>query len=97
MLVSPPESKLQSFLKLEKKGVTVERGIQGQKCKHEFPLASFPDSSFPPFLATLSSSSLSLTVSSSPTAVALCPRGQRAAVGTASGMVYLLDLKTWQV
>ncbi|XP_045306132.1 telomerase protein component 1 isoform X4 [Leopardus geoffroyi] len=42
------------------------------------------------------SSSLSLTVSSSPTAVALCPRGQRAAVGTASGMVYLLDLKTWQ-
>uniref|UniRef100_A0A673TDN2 Telomerase associated protein 1 n=1 Tax=Suricata suricatta TaxID=37032 RepID=A0A673TDN2_SURSU len=42
------------------------------------------------------SSSLSLRVSSSPTAVAFSPRGQRAAVGTANGMVYLLDLKTWQ-
>ncbi|XP_019665763.2 telomerase protein component 1 isoform X1 [Ailuropoda melanoleuca] len=42
------------------------------------------------------SSSLSLAVSSSPTAVALSPSGQRAAVGTASGMVYLLDLRTWQ-
>ncbi|XP_004413083.1 PREDICTED: telomerase protein component 1 [Odobenus rosmarus divergens] len=42
------------------------------------------------------SSSLSLAVSSSPTAVALSPSGQRAAVGTANGMVYLLDLRTWQ-
>ncbi|XP_021569917.1 telomerase protein component 1 [Carlito syrichta] len=42
------------------------------------------------------SSSLSLTVSSSPTAVAFSPSGQRAAVGTASGTVYLLDLRTWQ-
>ncbi|KAM9091234.1 telomerase protein component 1 isoform 2-T2 [Megaptera novaeangliae] len=42
------------------------------------------------------SSSLSLAVSSSPTAVAFSPSGQRAAVGTASGTVYLLDLRTWQ-
>ncbi|XP_062944572.1 telomerase protein component 1 isoform X2 [Cynocephalus volans] len=41
-------------------------------------------------------SSLTLAVSSSPTAVALSPNGQRAAVGTASGTVYLLDLRTWQ-
>uniref|UniRef100_M3Z351 Telomerase associated protein 1 n=1 Tax=Mustela putorius furo TaxID=9669 RepID=M3Z351_MUSPF len=41
-------------------------------------------------------SSLSLAVSSSPTAVALSPSGQRAAVGTGNGMVYLLDLRTWQ-
>uniref|UniRef100_A0A671FNJ2 Telomerase protein component 1 n=1 Tax=Rhinolophus ferrumequinum TaxID=59479 RepID=A0A671FNJ2_RHIFE len=40
--------------------------------------------------------SLSLAVSSSPTAVAFSPSGQRAAVGTASGTVYLLDLRTWQ-
>ncbi|KAM7158808.1 telomerase protein component 1 isoform 1-T4 [Molossus nigricans] len=42
------------------------------------------------------SSSLSLAVSSSPTAVAFSPSGQRAAVGTASGTVHLLDLRTWQ-
>ncbi|XP_036094988.1 telomerase protein component 1 isoform X1 [Rousettus aegyptiacus] len=42
------------------------------------------------------SSSLSLAVSSSPTAVAISPSGQRAAVGTANGTVYLLDLRTWQ-
>ncbi|XP_053452152.1 telomerase protein component 1 isoform X5 [Nycticebus coucang] len=41
-------------------------------------------------------SSLSLTVSSFPTAVAFSPNGQRAAVGTANGTVYLLDLRTWQ-
>ncbi|XP_032712839.1 telomerase protein component 1 [Lontra canadensis] len=41
-------------------------------------------------------SSLSLAVTSSPTAVALSPSGQRAAVGTGNGMVYLLDLRTWQ-
>ncbi|XP_047396054.1 telomerase protein component 1 isoform X2 [Sciurus carolinensis] len=41
-------------------------------------------------------SSLSLGVSSSPTAVAFCPSGKRAAVGTANGTVYLLDLRTWQ-
>lgn len=41
-------------------------------------------------------SSLSLAVSSSPTAVAFSPNGQRAAVGTANGTVYLLDLRTWQ-
>ncbi|KAL1781119.1 telomerase protein component 1 [Sigmodon hispidus] len=39
--------------------------------------------------------SLSLAISS-PTAVALSPNGQRAAVGTASGTIYLLDLRTWQ-
>ncbi|PNI22226.1 TEP1 isoform 4 [Pan troglodytes] len=42
------------------------------------------------------SSSLSLAVSSSPTAVAFSTNGQRAAVGTANGTVYLLDLRTWQ-
>ncbi|XP_060002650.1 telomerase protein component 1 isoform X3 [Lagenorhynchus albirostris] len=42
------------------------------------------------------SSSLSLAVSSPPTAAAFSPNGQRAAVGTASGTVYLLDLRTWQ-
>ncbi|XP_036895648.1 telomerase protein component 1 [Sturnira hondurensis] len=42
------------------------------------------------------SSSLSLVVSSSPTAVAFSPSGQRAAVGTANGTIYLLDLRTWQ-
>ncbi|NP_001297242.1 telomerase protein component 1 [Heterocephalus glaber] len=42
------------------------------------------------------SSSLSLVISSTPTAVAISFNGQRAAVGTASGMVYLLDLRTWQ-
>ncbi|XP_051678544.2 telomerase protein component 1 isoform X2 [Oryctolagus cuniculus] len=40
--------------------------------------------------------SLSLAVPSSPTAVAISPSGQRAAVGTANGTVYLLDLRTWQ-
>uniref|UniRef100_A0A8C2UNH7 Telomerase associated protein 1 n=1 Tax=Chinchilla lanigera TaxID=34839 RepID=A0A8C2UNH7_CHILA len=40
--------------------------------------------------------SLSLAIPSSPTAVAFSPSGQRAAVGTASGTVYLLDLRTWQ-
>nr|XP_025847862.1 telomerase protein component 1 [Vulpes vulpes] len=39
---------------------------------------------------------LSLAIPSSPTAVALSPSGHRAAVGTADGMVYLLDLRTWQ-
>ncbi|XP_033707287.1 telomerase protein component 1 isoform X1 [Tursiops truncatus] len=43
------------------------------------------------------SSSLSLAVSSPPTAAAFSPDGQRAAVGTANGTVYLLDLRTWQV
>ncbi|XP_013364023.1 PREDICTED: telomerase protein component 1 [Chinchilla lanigera] len=42
------------------------------------------------------SCSLSLAIPSSPTAVAFSPSGQRAAVGTASGTVYLLDLRTWQ-
>ncbi|XP_004390075.1 telomerase protein component 1 [Trichechus manatus latirostris] len=42
------------------------------------------------------SSSLSLSVSSSPTAVAFSPNGQRAVVGTANGTVYLLDLNSWQ-
>ncbi|XP_076983448.1 telomerase protein component 1 isoform X2 [Tamandua tetradactyla] len=42
------------------------------------------------------SSSLSLAVSSSPTAVAFSPNGQRAAVGTASGTIHFLDLRTWQ-
>ncbi|XP_055989915.1 telomerase protein component 1 [Sorex fumeus] len=41
-------------------------------------------------------SSLSLLLSSTPTAVAFSPSGQRATVGTASGTVYLLDLRTWQ-
>lgn len=78
--------------------VTMERGIRSQQCKCEFPFPSFPEffiSSLSSY--SLSSSSLSLAVSSSPTAVALSPSGQRAAVGTASGMVYLLDLRTWQV
>nr|XP_002753746.3 telomerase protein component 1 isoform X2 [Callithrix jacchus] len=42
------------------------------------------------------SSSLSLAVSSSPTAVAFSTNGHRAAVGTANGTVYLLNLRTWQ-
>ncbi|XP_007949412.1 telomerase protein component 1 [Orycteropus afer afer] len=42
------------------------------------------------------SSSLCLSVSSSPTAVAFSSNGQRAAVGTADGTVYLLDLNSWQ-
>lgn len=75
-----------------------ERGIQAQDCKCEFPFPSFPEFLIS-FLSSysFSSSSLSLAVSSSPTAVALSPSGQRAAVGTANGMVYLLDLRTWQV
>lgn len=40
--------------------------------------------------------SLSLPISSSPTAVAFSPNGQRAAVGTAGGTIYLLNLRTWQ-
>ncbi|XP_042557018.1 telomerase protein component 1 [Dipodomys spectabilis] len=40
--------------------------------------------------------SLTLAISSSPTAVAFSSNGQRAAVGTANGTVYLLDLRTWQ-
>ncbi|XP_045143661.1 telomerase protein component 1 [Echinops telfairi] len=39
---------------------------------------------------------LSLPLSSSPTAVAFSPSGRRAAVGTANGTVYLLDLNSWQ-
>uniref|UniRef100_A0A2K6SDJ7 Telomerase protein component 1 n=1 Tax=Saimiri boliviensis boliviensis TaxID=39432 RepID=A0A2K6SDJ7_SAIBB len=42
------------------------------------------------------SSSLSLAVSSSPTAVGFSANGQRAAVGTANGTIYLLNLRTWQ-
>ncbi|XP_063093010.1 telomerase protein component 1 isoform X1 [Cavia porcellus] len=42
------------------------------------------------------SSSTSLAISSSPTAVAISLNGQRAAVGTANGTVYLLNLRTWQ-
>ncbi|KAM4881527.1 telomerase protein component 1 [Thomomys bottae] len=42
------------------------------------------------------SSRMTLAISSSPTAVAFSPNGQRAAVGTANGTVYLLDLRTWQ-
>ncbi|XP_049624684.1 telomerase protein component 1 [Suncus etruscus] len=42
------------------------------------------------------SPSLSLMLSSTPTAVAFTSNGQRAAVGTANGTVYLLDLRTWQ-
>uniref|UniRef100_A0A8C5VSR8 Telomerase associated protein 1 n=1 Tax=Microcebus murinus TaxID=30608 RepID=A0A8C5VSR8_MICMU len=42
------------------------------------------------------SSSLSRAISSLPTAVAFSRNGQRAAVGTANGTVYLLDLRTWQ-
>nr|XP_013009973.1 telomerase protein component 1-like [Cavia porcellus] len=41
-------------------------------------------------------SSMSLASSSSPTAVAFSINEQRAAVGTANGTVYLLDLRTWQ-
>ncbi|XP_048211653.1 telomerase protein component 1 [Perognathus longimembris pacificus] len=41
-------------------------------------------------------SSLTLATASSPTAVAFSSNGQRAAVGTANGTVYLLDLRTWQ-
>ncbi|OWK09309.1 TEP1 [Cervus elaphus hippelaphus] len=51
----------------------------------------------PQTLGHQQSSSLSLAVSSSPTAVAFSPNGQRAAVGTANGTVYLLDLRTWQL
>ncbi|XP_037358827.1 telomerase protein component 1 [Talpa occidentalis] len=50
----------------------------------------------PQTMAGQQSSNLSLAVSSCPTAVALSPNGQRAAVGTANGTVYLLDLRTWQ-
>ncbi|KAM5235460.1 LOW QUALITY PROTEIN: telomerase protein component 1 [Ctenodactylus gundi] len=50
----------------------------------------------PQTLGDQQSSSLSLAVSSSPTAVAFSPNGRRAAVGTANGTVYLLDLRTWQ-
>uniref|UniRef100_A0A8D1JHP7 Telomerase associated protein 1 n=1 Tax=Sus scrofa TaxID=9823 RepID=A0A8D1JHP7_PIG len=50
----------------------------------------------PQTLGVQQSSSVSLVVSSSPTAVAFSPNGQRAAVGTANGTVYLLDLRTWQ-
>lgn len=101
MLANPPESKLQPSLKLESKeqtAVTMERGVQAQKCRNEFPSSSFPS-----FLisslscCSSSSSSLSLAVFSPPTAAAFSPNGQRAAVGTASGTVYLLDLRTWQV
>ncbi|XP_006883338.1 PREDICTED: telomerase protein component 1 [Elephantulus edwardii] len=42
------------------------------------------------------SSGLSLSVSSSPTAVAFSHNAQRAAVGTANGTVHLLDLNSWQ-
>ncbi|XP_012589526.1 PREDICTED: telomerase protein component 1 isoform X2 [Condylura cristata] len=50
----------------------------------------------PQAMAGQQSSTLSLAVSSSPTAVAFSPSGHRAAVGTANGTVYLLDLRTWQ-
>nr|XP_010947996.1 telomerase protein component 1 isoform X1 [Camelus bactrianus] len=50
----------------------------------------------PQTLGRQQSSSLSLALSSAPTAVAFSPNGQRAAVGTANGTVYLLDLRTWQ-
>ncbi|XP_037690358.1 telomerase protein component 1 isoform X2 [Choloepus didactylus] len=50
----------------------------------------------PQTMGTQQSFGLSLAVSSSPTAVAFSPNGQRAAVGTASGTVHLLDLHTWQ-
>uniref|UniRef100_A0A8C3WJJ7 Telomerase associated protein 1 n=1 Tax=Catagonus wagneri TaxID=51154 RepID=A0A8C3WJJ7_9CETA len=50
----------------------------------------------PQTLGVQQSSSVSLAVSSSPTAVAFSPDGKRAAVGTANGTVYLLDLRTWQ-
>ena len=67
-------------------------GLQAQKC------TSFPWSLISTFSCYFfCSSSLSLAVSSSPTAVAFSPNGQRAAVGTANGTVYLLDLRTWQV
>ncbi|XP_072818855.1 telomerase protein component 1 isoform X2 [Vicugna pacos] len=51
----------------------------------------------PQTLGRQQSSSLSLALSSAPTAVAFSPNGQRAAVGTANGTVYLLDLRTWQL
>ncbi|KFO22262.1 Telomerase protein component 1 [Fukomys damarensis] len=50
----------------------------------------------PQTVAGQQSSSLSLVISSSPTAVAISLNGQRAAVGTANGAVYILDLRTWQ-
>ncbi|XP_058149817.1 telomerase protein component 1 isoform X1 [Dasypus novemcinctus] len=50
----------------------------------------------PQTMGSEQSSSLSLAVSSSPTTVAFSPNGQRAAVGTASGTVHLLDLRSWQ-
>lgn len=101
MLAGPPKRKLRHSLNLENKEqtrVTMEREFQSQKYKNEFLITSFPT-----FLISslscysLFSSSVSLVVSSSPTAVAFSPNGQRAAVGTANGTVYLLDLRTWQV
>ncbi|XP_029419184.1 telomerase protein component 1 isoform X2 [Nannospalax galili] len=50
----------------------------------------------PQTLGAQQSYSLSLSISSTPTAVALSPNGRRAAVGTANGTIYLLDLRTWQ-
>ncbi|XP_006835617.1 PREDICTED: telomerase protein component 1 [Chrysochloris asiatica] len=49
----------------------------------------------PQTMGSQQSSGLSLSVSS-PTAVAFSPSGQRAAVGTANGTLYLLDLNSWQ-
>uniref|UniRef100_F6X8W9 Telomerase associated protein 1 n=1 Tax=Monodelphis domestica TaxID=13616 RepID=F6X8W9_MONDO len=43
-----------------------------------------------------SQQSLSLVPSSMPTAVSLSPNGQWAVVATASGIVHLLDTRTWQ-
>lgn len=76
----------------------MKRGIQAQKRRNEFPFTPFSSFlTFPLSSCSFYSSSLSLAVSSSPTAVAFSPNGQRAAVGTANGTVYLLDLRTWEV
>uniref|UniRef100_A0A5F8GAK5 Telomerase associated protein 1 n=1 Tax=Monodelphis domestica TaxID=13616 RepID=A0A5F8GAK5_MONDO len=50
----------------------------------------------PQTMGSQQSSSLSLVPSSMPTAVSLSPNGQWAVVATASGIVHLLDTRTWQ-
>ncbi|XP_043840432.1 telomerase protein component 1 [Dromiciops gliroides] len=50
----------------------------------------------PESMGAQQSSSLSLALPSTPTAVGLSPNGQRAVVATASGIVHLLDTCTWQ-